>query len=561
MNKLQAVLLRRWPVVLIATLLGAAVGVLSGLTAAGEASRYQAEQVIVANQIADTQASVVQDALKVTRGRVPVAAAKALGRPADAEALAQDVTAEADVQSFSITVTGTGDSPRNAVDTVSAFTDAFLEVVNADLSSEGQRQLDDLKAKVDAAEKAIDDFDTEHPEVTQSETPLVNSPTVAALINERRELVNTLSSARDQYDTFRISFSQRQPYSTLGEEPPKLAKGPFLQVPTSPIFRGLFLGVLGLFLGGGLVLGLERLNRRIDTRSELAEVTGAPVIAEIPAVGRKHRPRPGPSGHLELDGSLGEHYRRVRSTIQFIQNQHLGEHGLGGPAPAVNGNGSTAPGDRVFLFTSAMPDEGKSTSAVLTALALAEAGTETLAVDADFRKPSLVGLLGVAPSPNLDDLAQAGLSRANIHATVQPTSVAHLWAAVAGPPSQSVFHRLVAARGVIAEGASRGGTVIIDSAPLRAANDTIDLLPAVDHVVLVVRAGKATRSAVKDAVDLLATYDASLAGIVLVGARDTRDKVGYYYVDTAGAAARAGAGKGFTVVGQGLPTVGGPPPR
>ena len=524
MKKLQAVLSRRWPVILICVLVGAVAGVVSGLGATGDAGDYQAEQVIVANQVSDGQTSVLQDALKVTRGRVPVAAADLLGRPDDAEALAGDVSATADEQSMSITVTARAESPEQAVDTVSAFTDAFLEIVNADLSSETQRQLEDLQAKVDGASAALDEFDTEHPEITQTDTPLVNSATVAALVNERRELVEGLRSAREQYDTFRISFNQRQPYSTLGEEPPKLSAGQLLEVPASPLFRGGFLGVLGLMLGVALVFALERINRRIDTRAELTELTKAPVIAEVPRLTRKARAEAGLDGRLALDGPLSEHYRRVRSTIQFIQNQHL---------PSSSGsNGSAdsgrAAGDRVFLFTSAMPHEGKSTSAALTALALAESGAETLVVDADLRKPSLPQHLGLALSPNLEDLARAGLSQANIHAAVQPGPVPHLWAAVSGPPSNVVFQRLVAARSVIAEAATRGGTVVIDSAPLGAANDTIDLLPAVDHVFLVVRAGRARLDAVRSAIEVLETYGASLAGIVLIGAREAQDRGPYY---------------------------------
>ena len=559
MIKIKAVLLRRWPVLVAATLIGLAAGVFSALLAGSDAAKdYSAAQVLVANEVADGPAFVPQDALKVTRGEVPAAAAKALRWDGSVESLAARVTAEADADSNSITVTASDPDPDRSLDIVQAFTASFLEIVNADLLSEDQKALDDAKATVDQAEAELATFDAQHPEISRTDIPLADSPAVSALIAERRRLTEDITTVRQQYDTARLALGQRQPYSSLGPEAPTLARGDLLKVPTSPVFRGGLLGLLGLLLGAGLVFALERTNPRVDTSEELHHLVTVPVIAEVPALPRKGGQPVGPRGEVLLQGPQAEHYRRVRSTIQFIQNQQAPHATLNGHGAAANGNGNgTAYGaapersDRVFLFTSAMPNEGKSTSSTLTALALAEAGRDTLIVDGDFRKPSLVQMLGVAPTPSLDDLARAGVTRPNIHATVQACGVPHLWAAVGGLPGSVVFHRLVAAQAVIAEASSRDGTVIIDSAPLGSTNDTVDLLPVVDHVFLVVRAGRTTQSAVTESVELLSTYGASLVGIVFVGSTDTRNRDDYYYGTTN--ELPAGPSKGFRVVESGLP--------
>ena len=67
-------------------------------------------------------------------------------------------------------------------------------------------------------------------------------------------------------------------------------------VPTSPSFPNTKLNVaigvvLGLLLGVGLMLLLERLNRRVRTVDELSEVMGYPVIAEVPETKRLRRNR------------------------------------------------------------------------------------------------------------------------------------------------------------------------------------------------------------------------------------------------------------------------------
>jgi Mrp family chromosome partitioning ATPase len=316
------------------------------------------------------------------------------------------------------------------------------------------------------------------------------------------------------------------------------------------LFRAGLVGFIGLLLGVVLVMIVERLNQRIDTRDELAEQQPhIPILAEIGHLPRK-RMTSHEDGRIRLDGVWAEHYRRIRAAIQFVQS-HGSAHRMsmangasslngvpvatpanGSNANGANGNGANGNGaaatPRVFLFTSTLPGEGKSTSCALTSLALAEVNVDTLVINGDFRKPQVDKLLGAAPSPSLADRAELTLDRPSIDDVVQASATPHLWMAAGGPPSFEVGTRLEAAREVALEGARRGATVLIDSPPLRVANDSIDLFPVVDGLILIVRAGRTTQKSLADTMELLELHHAPILGVVLIGTQGSRELYAYY---------------------------------
>lgn len=551
MTKLRAILRRRWPVLLVALVLGLAAGFASiAVGPKRETTQYQAEQVVVANRVLGNPANVPQDALKVTRGDVPDVAAKALDRPQDRAALINKVRVTSDTDSSSIKLVVYDTDPKVASDIVQAFATAFLDVVNTELRSEDRRQLEQLTQRVDEANAALAAFDATNGFITRPDVALPSTPSIDALVAERRQLTDTLSTAKAALDQADLETSARQPYTTLGPEDPRVADSQLLEVPASPLFRAGLLGSIGLLLGVGLVMIIERVNQRVDTREELAELLTVPIIAEIGQISARKRPKHG-DGRLRLDGIWSEHYRRVRSAIQFVQSEAMlrpsgpngsngnnGSNGSEGNASPVMSNqpGAVISGHRtragtvprVFLFASALPGEGKSTSVALTALALAETGIDTLVINADFRRPQVESYLGGKRSPSLADRAELSTERPSVDEVVQGTLAEHLWIAAAGDPTHEVGGRLEAAREVAAEAAARGGTVLIDSSPLRVSNDPIDLLPIVDEVILVVRAGRTTVKSLEDTVELLEMHHAPVLGVVLIGTLATREMYAYY---------------------------------
>lgn len=534
MTKLKAILRRRWPILAVALVLGILFGYLS--TAVGperDVTYFQADQVILANRIAGNPANVAQDALKVTRGRVPVVAAEKLGEPDQAAALARDVEVKDDVDSNSISLRVYDTDPDRASEVVQAFASAYIEVVNAELRSEDTRQLEQLTDRLAIADQDLALFDEQNGWVVRPDIAPPNTPTVDALIAERQRLFVRATDARNRLEQAQLETSQREPYTTLGPEKPRVSESQMIEVPDSPVFRMGLLGLIGLMLGVALVLIVERINQRVDTREELASLVAVPIIAEIGRVPARRRPGH-TDGRIKLDGIWSEHYRRVRSAIQFVQADAAAQEDVRRSSPGAGGaviSGHRAQSGaipRIFLFASALPGEGKSTSTALTAMALAETGDNTLVINADFRRPMVEKYLGAKSSPSLADRAELDVNRIDIEDVVQPTDESHLWVAASGPPTTEVGGRLVAAKELAAEAASQGATVLIDSSPLRVSNEPIDLLSAVDEVILVVRAGRTTVKSLEDTMELLEMHHAPVLGIVLIGTLSTREMYAYY---------------------------------
>lgn len=554
MTKVRAVVRRRWPLVAATTVLGLLAGIASGLLASGDdVERFEVEQVLVANTTGTEPVNVPQDALRITRGEVVDIAADALGQPGRRDELARLVEVTPEPDSGSIVVKVVDDDPEFASSVVQAFSNAFLQVINSELRGDDARRRDQLAERVEVAAREVEAFDQQFPFISRTDVPPPQTPNIDALVAERRRLTDAQSAAEQALQDFELSLSQREPYTTLGPENPRPVAS-LVAVPSSTPVRAVLLGGVGLLLGAALVVLVERLNRRIDTREELASLVKVPIIAEIGQLAEDKLPKDD-RGCLTLEGVWSEQYRRVRSAIQFVQADADGGPD-GGPTSAqqpgaVISRHARGRVPQVFMFVSALPGEGKSTSTVLTAMALAETGAETLIVNADFRRPTVERYLGARSSPSLADLAELRPDRPAVDDVVQHTGIDYLWLAAAGPPTIEVEGRLNAAREFATEAARRGGTVLIDSSPLRATNDAIDLLPIVDEVILVVRAGQSTSKSLEETLALLDMHHAPVLGVVLVGTSSGSDMYRYYgaYVDEAVEADRGRRRRGTPVRG------------
>lgn len=520
MIKLMSVLRRRWSLLLLCFVIGVSAGVLSSIFAGNKASQdYTAEQIVLGSESGGPQ-----DALTVTRGEIPVAAAKKLHTDVDPNQLAASIVVVYDDKTNALTFATNDTNPDLAVKRVGAFVDAFLEVSNARFQSSDREKLDQINKDIASTTQALKDFDAAHPEFTQAGFQPPNDIVTADLLSQRRTLVERSNQLATEKGDLETKLSQSAPYTTLGPERPKPASTGLIGVPTSKLVRGWIGGLLGLLLGGALVMIVERLGRRIDTREELAEVTDLPVLAEIAYLPEKRRGSDA-EGRVALSGVWAEPYRRVRSAVHFVQTRPHAVPSTSGPPPGqrLPGTGS------VFLVTSTSPAEGKSTTATLLSIALAESGTPTVLVGGDFRKPQVDRLIDVKPSPSLQDFARLDVDRPSVDDVVQQTRFDDLYAVVSGPGTREVAGLIDAATEVCREAVARGATVIVDSSPVKAANDTIDLLTVVDYVILVVRAGQSTEKEFLDTIALLRRLDARILGVVLIGTRSSQRRAYYYY--------------------------------
>jgi capsular exopolysaccharide synthesis family protein len=236
--------------------------------------------------------------------------------------------------------------------------------------------------------------------------------------------------------------------------------------------------VIGAAVGGLVgVLGaavLARRRRRLRDGSEAQRISGLPLVAHVLPPGR------GESEQRRAD----EAFRMLRAALTF-------------------GGGTTD----VVVVSSAAPGEGKTTVAAGLARAIARAGRPVVVVEADLRRPSLVSALGMsvtpAPQRGLTAAIVGGVAIDELLIEVEPGL--HLLPAGELPPNAPELLGSDDAGRVLDELAARGGTVILDTAPLLPVADTRELLghEAPGQVILVARPGVVNRAELRDAVGLL----------------------------------------------------------
>lgn len=158
---------------------------------------------------------------------------------------------------------------------------------------------------------------------------------------------------------------------------------------------------------------------------------------------------------------------------------------------------------RTLVITSAVPGEGKTTTAVHLASALAQAiGRKTVLIDCDLRRPRLHKLYGRPASPGLTDVL-AG--RATLDDALQPLEPERLWLVPSGRPARNPSELIGsdAMADCLARLSARYGTVLLDAPPVLPLADPFVLGGIVDGFVFVIRAGQTPREVVAMALENL----------------------------------------------------------
>jgi capsular exopolysaccharide synthesis family protein len=189
---------------------------------------------------------------------------------------------------------------------------------------------------------------------------------------------------------------------------------------------------------------------------------------------------------------LAERYRRVRLNLERGSNGH-------------------AASPHVTVITSAVPGEGKTTTAVNLALAFVEdRERRTLLIDADLRRPSVSRYIKPQPMLGLAEILSGEVTLD--HALIE-MSDSRLWVLPAGAPTATPLDLLQADElgRLIAELRGRFDRIIIDTPPTVPFTDAATLAAHADGTLLVVRAGAtATR--------LIQRAKESLSGVTILGA-------------------------------------------
>ncbi|MEJ2887930.1 polysaccharide biosynthesis tyrosine autokinase [Actinomycetospora aeridis] len=273
--------------------------------------------------------------------------------------------------------------------------------------------------------------------------------------------------------------------------------------PESPVLPNwpltLALGLLaGIVIGVGAAVLRDTMDTSLETEQDLERVSGATNLGKIVF-------EQAAEGPISERDSRSEAFRQLRTNLQFS---------------------SIDSSSRLFVVTSAVPAEGKSTVTGSLGVALAQIGLRVTIVDADLRHPSLAEYFGLTNDVGLTTVA---IGRTTLDVALQGVRP-NLWLLSSGPrpPDPSEFLATGRVSAVLEDLASRSDVVLVDTAPVIPVADTRVLAPQCDGVLLVVHAGSTDSHQVKEAVDSLRKVQATVLGTVLnrVAKRDVDDS--YY---------------------------------
>jgi len=185
---------------------------------------------------------------------------------------------------------------------------------------------------------------------------------------------------------------------------------------------------------------------------------------------------------------------------------------------------------RTLLVTSSLPGEGKTTTAVNTAVSLAESGASVLLIDGDMRLPRLHKIFEVNNECGLSNALNNGLTGSNLFSFIKRPEKAELSLLTSGPPIENptklLHHEKL--RQLLATLESKFTHIVIDSPPIVPFADSIILGAEVDGVLMVVQGGKTPREIVLRSMQLLDDVDASILGVVLNNTK-LQPVDGYYH--------------------------------
>ncbi len=290
---------------------------------------------------------------------------------------------------------------------------------------------------------------------------------------------------------------------------PTLSVAAPAQLPTAPsspkkalsLAAGLFGGLL---LGIGAAFAFSALDPRVRREEQVRELLeGVPILARIPQVGR--RKSPGPLIPNDLSLPALEAYRTLRTSL------------------ATRANGKP----QAYLLTGCAPSEGKTTSAISLAVALAQGGGRVILIEADLRRPRIASSLGLTPEIGTEQVlsGESTLRDALMPIWFDSTPLHVLPARGAGAGLADRLSFAVAQH-LITAAKEQADFVVIDSPPLTAVIDALPLAQLADEILLVVRAGHSRLTKLAQLAEILNNQGAYATGVVMVGG--PRAELGHY---------------------------------
>jgi capsular exopolysaccharide synthesis family protein len=335
-------------------------------------------------------------------------------------------------------------------------------------------------------------------------------------------LTQDLETNKQYYNTLLQRYRELQ--ITSNDRPNNVSVATYSRVPVEPVgpprTRNIIIAVLlSLAAGIGLAFLLDYLDDTLKSIEDVDRYLHLPALALIPSTrterlslrGRAPSPADDASATAlalidDARSPIAEAYRHLRTSLLLSS---------AGQPP------------KTILVTSSQPSEGKTTTAVNTAVMLAQTGVEVLIIDCDLRRPRLHSHFNVS---NLSGVTNYLSGEKGIDALLQTYDrLPNLKLLTSGPvpPNPAELLGSDEMRKLLNTLSERFTHIIIDSPPAISFTDASILSTLADGVVLVVHGGRSSRAIVRRAKQQLTDVGANIFGVVLNNVKlESQD---YYY--------------------------------
>ncbi len=412
-----------------------------------------------------------------------------------------------------------------------------------------------LKAKLDSMKKelkkAVDSAESEYHSALKKEGFLKN------LLDQQRTNVSRMNSNAILYNSLKIEVeNKRKLLNTLVERENEALVSARLggfktssvstidkaKVPKSPVSPNKKLNfvlalLISVFGGGSLCFLLEYLDNTIKGPEEIEQLAGLPSIGVIPYLspdGAKRKRKYGYHSGYGYSYSYGEGsskekeaYKEIKSidlVNHFYPRFYLSEDYRTVRTSILLSHAGSPP--KTITFSSALPEEGKTSNVANMGVAFSQLGKRILIIDADLRKPRLHRVFKVR---NIMGLSGFLTGKVPIRDAVQLTNVENVWLIPSGPipPNPSELLNSDRMRQLLEETQKLYDIVLLDSPPILAASDPVILSSLTDGIVLLVKSAKTTQKPFLSAVEHLKRANAKIIGVLFNEAK--KGGGDYYY--------------------------------
>jgi len=413
-----------------------------------------------------------------------------------------------------------------------------------------------LKARLDSMKdelnKAVDAAESEYNSALKRERSL------KSLLDQQKRNVVTMNSNAILYNSINIEVeNKRNLLNSLVEKQNQTlvsaklgglrasnisiidkAEVPRKAVSPKKLHNLIIALLIGLFGGVGLCFLLDYLDNTIKGPEDVERLTGLSSIGMVPYLDPEGRSKKKKSGYysgyrhsygeeedtedkddlpeikeIELANyhypklSIAEDYRTIRSSILLSYAENP---------------------PKTIVFSSALPQEGKTSTVANMAVSFADLGKKVLVVDADLRKPRLNTIFEAKNSKGLSTYLTVGI---HLEDVFKKTSIENIWLLSSGmiPPNPVELLDSKKMKKMIEEIKKDFDVILIDTPPVLSVVDAAVVSAIADSTIFIVRAGKTTNKAFCAAVEKLRQAKAKIMGVLY---NEMEVKGGdYYYMD------------------------------